>query len=181
MAFFAAHPLHLALLEHPQQLGLEAKGHFGNFVEKQRAVLGLFKLSGLGTHGPREGTFLVAEEGRLEQGVGNRRAVDGDEWPRAARGLLVEIAGKDFLAGTGFTGKEHGGIGFGHLVGQGQQVAGVRVGGDHAVIPTGCRVTLHVLEQHIGFERFHQKITGSAAHGIDGFFDVTEGGHQQNR
>ena len=58
--FFAAHPLHLALLEHPQQLGLEAEGHFGNFVEKQRAVLGLFKLSGLGTHGPREGTFLVA-------------------------------------------------------------------------------------------------------------------------
>jgi hypothetical protein len=94
----------------------------------------------------------------------------------------VEIAGKDLLAGAGLTGKQHGGIGFGHLVGQGQQVAGMGVGSDHAVMPDELHgIALHVLEQHIGFERFHQEITGAAAHRIHGLFDVTEGGHQQNR
>jgi hypothetical protein len=77
----AADALHLALLQHAQQLGLQAERHFRNLVEQQRAALGLLELAGLGRLGAGERALLVAEQGGFEQVVGNRRAVDGDEGP----------------------------------------------------------------------------------------------------
>jgi hypothetical protein len=95
--------------------------------------------------------------------------------------VLVQVAGKDLLAGARFAGEQHGGVGLGDLVGQGQQLAGVRVGGDHPLVLAGHRVAPHVLEQHLGLEGLHQEVAGAAAHGIDGLLDVAEGGHQQHR
>ena len=55
--FVAAHPLHFALLEHPQQLGLKAEGHFTDFIQKQRALVGL--------HEPPFATTIRAGKGPL--------------------------------------------------------------------------------------------------------------------
>jgi hypothetical protein len=54
------------------------------------------------------------------------------------------------------------------------------VGGNHAVCLAGHGIALHMLEQHCGFKRFHQEITGATAHRIHGLLHVTKGGHQQN-
>ena len=129
----AADALDLPLLQHAQQLGLQGQRHFGNFVEQQRAAVGLLELAGLGRLRAGEGALLVAEQCRFQQVVGNRRAVDGDERPLGARRLVVDVAGEHFLAGTRFAGQQHRGIGPRHARGQQQHLAGPRVGRDHAL------------------------------------------------
>ena len=44
----AAQALHLALLQHAQQLGLQRQRHLGDFIQQQRAALGLFELARVG-------------------------------------------------------------------------------------------------------------------------------------
>src|SRR5688572_33465353 len=49
----------------------------------------------------------MAEEFILNQGVGDRRTIDGDEWFVAPRTKLVNGPGEDFFAGTAFSGKQN--------------------------------------------------------------------------
>jgi hypothetical protein len=61
-------------------------------------------------HGLRagEGAALVAEQLGLQQILRDGRGVDGDKWPAAgARGMLVQRARHQFLAGAGFAGDQH--------------------------------------------------------------------------
>ena len=73
------HPLELALLEHPEDLGLRDRREVGHLVEEEGAAVGQLEAPFLPPRRPREGALLVAEELRLEQPLGQRRAVDGDE------------------------------------------------------------------------------------------------------
>ena len=57
--------------------------------------------------GAGEGAALDAEELRLEQSLGDRRAVDRDERPRAARRELVQRARRELLAGAALAGEEN--------------------------------------------------------------------------
>ena len=79
---------HLALLQHAQQLHLERRRQLADLVEEQRAAVGRPEEAGLAlVVGAGEGALLVAEQLALEQRLGQRAAVDGDErraW-RAAR------------------------------------------------------------------------------------------------
>ena len=82
----AAEAAERALLQHAQQLDLRRRRHLGDLVEEQRAAVGELEAALPPLGGAGERALLVAEDLALEQRLGNRRAVDGDERERA-RGL----------------------------------------------------------------------------------------------
>ena len=79
----AAEPLELVLLEHAQDLRLRARAHVADFVEEQRAAVGLLEAADALLVGAGEGALLVTEQLRLEQVLLERRAVDLDERARS--------------------------------------------------------------------------------------------------
>ncbi|MNN43615.1 hypothetical protein D3C81_1578610 [compost metagenome] len=99
---------HPALLQYPQQPGLQGQRHVTNLVEEQRAAMGL--------HQPPDHTapartgerpLAVAEQFRLDQPFGDGRAVDRHERLVGPRAGLVQGACDDFLAGTGLAQQQH--------------------------------------------------------------------------
>ncbi len=67
------------LLQDPQQFGLPVGAHVADFIQKQCAAIRRFKLpvprfAGIGKRPP-----FVSEQFALQQRIGHRRAVDGDE------------------------------------------------------------------------------------------------------
>ena len=74
------------LLQHAQQLGLRGHRHLGDLVEQQRAAVRGAEAAVALLDRAREGAALVTEQLRLQQRLGERRAVDRDERPcRAGR------------------------------------------------------------------------------------------------
>ena len=80
----AADALDHALLEEAQQLDLERQRDVADLVEEQSAALGQLDLAGVGLDRAGERASLVAEQLGLEQILGDRGAVDGDELSAAA-------------------------------------------------------------------------------------------------
>ena len=68
--------LDFAFLQHAQHLRLRAQRHVADLVEEDRAAVGGDELAGLLAHGAGERSLLVAEQLRLDQLLGDRRAVD---------------------------------------------------------------------------------------------------------
>jgi hypothetical protein len=79
----------------------------------------------------REGPFFVAEQLRLDQLLGDRRAVDGDEGALGAPRDTVDVAGDDLLAGAAFAGDEQRCARLRKLGGAGDAAAHRRVFGNH--------------------------------------------------
>ena len=100
-----------ALLQDPQKAGLGIHRHVADLIEKQRAALGLFETAGSPRLGAGEGAALMAEKFRLDQVTRDRRHIDGDEGPVATFAIIVQRAGDQFLAGTGFAGNHDRQIG----------------------------------------------------------------------
>ncbi|MCY1351773.1 hypothetical protein D9M69_380490 [compost metagenome] len=179
-----ADPLHLPLLQHAQQLGLQAQRHLGNLVEQNGAAVGQLELARLGGDGTGEGALLVAEQGSLEHVVGNRRTVDGDERIIGARRLLVNVARQHFLAGAGLAGDQHGGIAARHPCRQFEQLPASRFVRHRTVAvdrQAALRVTRHQLQQHLGLERLDQVIGRALANRLHRALHRAERGHQQHR
>ena len=78
----AAEPLELVLLQHAQDLGLRARAHVADFVEEQRAAVGLLEAADALAIGAGERALLVAEQLGLEQVLLQRGAVHLDEVAR---------------------------------------------------------------------------------------------------
>ena len=78
-----AEALELPLLQHPQQLGLGARRQLADLVEQQHAAGRALDEAGPRLRGARERAPLVAEQLRLDQRLGQGRAVDRQE--RAGR------------------------------------------------------------------------------------------------
>src|SRR5689334_11213280 len=95
------------LLQRPEQLPLQHEWQVSDFVEEQRAPISKFEQPWLCDGRASERTFLVAEQLTLEQLVGNRRAVDVDEWRAAAWSVVVNRSGHELLARARLTGQEH--------------------------------------------------------------------------
>jgi len=108
-----AEPLHLTLLQHAQQLGLQADGHLRDLVEQQRAALRLAELPRV--RGERAGkcTALPAEQQRLEHGLRDGRAVHRDERPAGPLRLPVHVLREHLLAGTRLAAQQHRAVGRG--------------------------------------------------------------------
>ena len=73
-----------ALLQHAQQLGLQVNWHLGNFIQKQRAALGLFKQALVFFHGAGEGAFLMAKQHVFNHLLGHGGAVQSHKRPACA-------------------------------------------------------------------------------------------------
>ena len=63
-------------VQNAQQFHLDLRLQFANFVEKNRALVGQFKQTGLRGIGATEGSLLIAEQFALHQMFGQGGAVD---------------------------------------------------------------------------------------------------------
>ena len=86
---------------------MQLERHVADFVQKQRAAIGLLKAAA--AHGLRAGksAALVAEEFALQQVFGDGSGVDGHKRAIGARGMLVQRARHQLFAGAGFAGDHH--------------------------------------------------------------------------
>ena len=110
----------------PKQFGLERQIHFPDFVEKQGAAGGLLDQPGSRFERAGERAFFHAKYFRLDQVLGNRRAVERHELFSPAG--IVQRAGDFFLADAGFAEDEHVHIrraDFFHGLPQGAQRSGI--------------------------------------------------------
>ena len=100
---------HFLVLQHAQQFALRVNRHFGNFVQEQRAALGLPEQALRGPRcAPVNAPFLRAEQLALDQFAGQRGAIDLDDAVLGARAQRVDQIGDDFLAGAAFAGDQNG-------------------------------------------------------------------------
>src|ERR1700674_3198774 len=74
--FRAAQAHEFALLNDPQELRLSLRSDRGNFIEKNRPLIGDFKEPLLRRYGARKRALHVAEQLRFEQVHGNGARVD---------------------------------------------------------------------------------------------------------
>ena len=111
----AAEPLELVLLEHAQDLGLRVGAHVADFVEEQRAAVGLLEAADALLVGAGERALLVSEELGLEEVLLERGAVHLDEVARGAQRVVMDGARDELLAGAGLAADEHGRVALGDL------------------------------------------------------------------
>src|SRR6266436_2042923 len=97
----------LALLDDAQELGLDRGRQLADLVEEQRAARGQLEAAALELVGSGEGATLVPEELRLDERLGQRRAVDGDEGPLGTPARIVDGASDQFLSRAALSGEQH--------------------------------------------------------------------------
>ena len=102
----AAHPLHHALLQHAQDLGLRGEAEVADLVQEERAAVGLLKLPHARIHA-RGDAFFDAEQLAFQQRLRQRRAVQRHERAAGARAGVVDRLGHQFLAGAALAGDQH--------------------------------------------------------------------------
>ena len=93
--------------ENPQQLGLAFERQLADFVEKQRAQVGLLEEADVVAVGAGERAGLVAEELALHEVGRDRGAVDRDHRPIGPRAGAVDRPGDQLLAGAAFAAHQH--------------------------------------------------------------------------
>src|SRR5207249_1983371 len=96
-----------AIFEKAQELGLDGHRHLADLVQEKRAPVRRLDLSSGALARAGEGALLVAEKLALEQCLGNRSAVDGNEGTRAAMREIVDPSGEDLLAGAALSDQGH--------------------------------------------------------------------------
>src|SRR5450631_1424671 len=96
-----AQPLKLAVLDDPEQFGLQLQRHLADFVEEYGAAVGQLEAPDLPGIRPGEGTLFPPEELAFHQGRRQSRAVDRYQWPVSAGTAAVDGACDDSLAGAG--------------------------------------------------------------------------------
>ena len=105
----AAKRLERAVLERPEELGLDRQAERSDFVQEERAAVGPGEPAVLPRERAGEGALLVAEELRLEERLGDRAAVHLDEGPIPAGAERVQRVSDQFLARAARPLDEHGG------------------------------------------------------------------------
>ena len=177
----AAERLHLLLLQHAQQLGLQGARHVADLVEEQRAAVGELELAvaalairaGVGAGGH-------AEELGLEQRVGDGGDVHAHERPRGAHARRVDGMREQLLAGAGLAGEQHRAVGLRHAPRLALHFHRRRAGADeagHGVLRPALRrellarlVELALQAAELGDERLHRRlgmVEQHHAHGTD--------------
>ena len=102
-----AQPLQAFFLQHPQQFHLCARREVANFIQKNRPLMRLLKPADPLRGGSRKRPALMAEQFALQQILGNRRAIDGDERFLRPVAMLVNRPRNQFLARPGFAANQH--------------------------------------------------------------------------
>jgi hypothetical protein len=119
-------------LEHAQELHLEVGRHLRELVEEERSAVGLLEEPLLVAHGAGERALDVSEDLRLEQGLGQGAAVDGEEGAVRALARVVQGFRDELLAGARLAPDEDRRVGRRHPGDQLEDVAHLRRAGDDA-------------------------------------------------
>ncbi len=113
-------------VEGAEDLGLSFEAHVANFIEEEGAAVGAFESASLlrgdacgggswrALEGAGVGSVAVAEEFRLDVGLGDGGAVELDEDAVAAEAFGVDGAGDELFAGAGLAVDEDAAVGGGH-------------------------------------------------------------------
>ena len=96
----------LLALDRAEQLGLERERELADLVEEERAAGGRAEEPLASLIGAGERAALVPEQVALDQRVGDRAHVHGDERSGGALGALVHRAGDELLAGAALAEQE---------------------------------------------------------------------------
>ena len=118
-----AHALELAVLDHPQELGLQLEGQLADLVEEEGGAVGDLEAPLALGDGPGESALLVPEELALDEGGRQRRAVELDERPVPAGAQAVERVGDELLPDARLALEEDGARRGRHLLDAGEDVA----------------------------------------------------------
>ena len=197
VAGLAADRADFVVLQDAQQLALRVDGHFGDFVEQQRAAFRLAeKTFAVGVRAG-ERAFDRTEQFAFDQFAGQGGAIDFDDFVFAARTERVEEVGDDFLAGAAFAGDEHGDIAGGdafngaHDFLHGGAAENGRRRAAHRFQRAPERAVFLVLllafdgaldvgHQLFIFKRLGEKVIGAAASGFDGHADGAVSGEHDD-
>ena len=98
---FAAQPLDAAFLQHAQQFALGVRVQVADFIQEERAAVGLLETADAPGLRAGERAAFVPEEFALQQRVRDGRAIDGDERLVRPVAVLVNRPRDQFLAGAG--------------------------------------------------------------------------------
>ena len=101
-------PIKVSVRQYPQQSGLQFRGHIADFVEKQRAALGLFKAPTTHRLGAGEGTALVTEELTFEQIARDSGRIERHERLVSAGTVAMQSACDQLFSGSRFARHQHG-------------------------------------------------------------------------
>ena len=197
VAGLAADRTDFLVLQDAQQLALRVNGHFGNFIEQQRAAFGLAeKPFAVGVRAG-ERAFDRAEQFAFDQFAGQGGAIDFDDFVFAARTERVDEVGDDFLARAAFAGDEHGDVAGGDAFDgahdflhggaaenrRGRAAHGFQRAPERAVflvLLLAFDGALDVGQQLFVFKRLGEKIVGAAASGFDGHADGAVAGEHDD-
>src|ERR1019366_8257218 len=91
-----------------QQLGLQVRTHFRDFIKENRALVGEFKFPGFRTHSACESALFEPKQLGFKQFARERGAIDLDESLAATGRSNMNHARDDFLAYTAFAINEYG-------------------------------------------------------------------------
>ena len=116
-----AHGRQHALLEHPEEAHLEARGGVTDLVEEEGAPVGDLEQALLVGDGAGEAPPAVAEELALQERRRQGRAVEDHEGPERPGAVVVDGPGHQLLAGAVLPGDQHRGVGTADLLHQGEE------------------------------------------------------------
>src|SRR5690606_11775829 len=94
--------LEFAVLDHPEELRLHLEWKLADFIQKERAVLRIFEIAGLRGRRSRVGALRMPEERCLDEGRGERGAVQSGERAGAAAGKAVQALSDELLPAARF-------------------------------------------------------------------------------
>jgi hypothetical protein len=98
---------------------LRAEVDVADLIEEERSTLGHLEAAFLPGVGAGERALLVAEQLRLDERIGQRRAAHFHEWLLRPQRVVVNGVRDEFLAGARLAANQHGGVGLrdlGHLL-----------------------------------------------------------------
>ena len=194
----APEPAHLPLLEDAEQVDLGLGGHLADLVEEQRAALRHLEPAGLLAHRAAERPLLVAEHLALDERLGQRPDVGGDERPVAAAAEVVDGPRDQLLARAALPLDQDGEVGVGDLADAGEDLADRGALADHLRELARCRqpraepavllTQAVVLEgpadlepQHLQVDRLGDVVVRPQPHRLDGRLDRAVGGDHQDQ
>ena len=187
-----ADALEASVLGDAEELGLELRGHLGDFVEEQGAGAGFLEAADALVDGTGEGAFFVTEEFGFEEVFWEGGAVHFHQRAGGAGAPGVDDVGEDFFADAAFAGDEDAAFGGGNEGGVAEDGAHEGAGGDdggreRAFGGNGegrglgeAGGVADAGEEFVEVDGFGEVIDRAVAHGFDGVADVGVGGDEED-
>src|SRR5262249_47052870 len=157
--------LDLLVLQYAQQFGLGIERHVADFVQKQRASVGMLEQTGLVTIRAGKGATNVAEQFALKKRLYHGRAIQHHEfalrWTQFVQGLRHQV-----LAGAGLSGNQDAAEVWGNTANAGKHLPHLRAAADQPLkLPGFHQVMIHLQDLLALHRRFNQPADAVAQDG----------------